>query len=182
MLSNTIVNPMMVVRTRAILLQNSENWLKDTWESVTKTAKVDGARGFWRGYIPGLFLSLNGSCTVYLYERFKGFFGAEASWLQLSVAGGFSKLVASTVFYPITLTKIKLQQEQFSETIQVKTKKVKSRGNDVIYSGIADCVKKTYEHRGLRGFYRGLFVGLAKVVPSHALFFTVYEATMRSLN
>jgi solute carrier family 25 phosphate transporter 23/24/25/41 len=42
-------------------------------------------------------------------------------------------------------------------------------------------VAKTYERDGWRGFYRGLFPTLAKVVPAVSISYVVYEHTKRKL-
>jgi len=172
--TNFIINPLMVMKTRALLLRNSENWVRDTWESCVKTWKVDGVTGFWRGYLPGLVLSLNGSMTIFFYEVLKENL-ENYSWCN-ALAGGGSKLCATSLFYPITLVKTRLQQEQYSETILLSSKVVtRSKASKEIYGGIYDCFRQILSFEGFRGFYRGLPITLARVVPAHALFFSVYE-------
>ena len=179
--SNFITNPLFVVKTRALLLHNSETWLMDTWESVKKTWKVDGITGFWRGYAVGIFLSFDGMLTMYLYETFKERLPISSDVQRYSVSGGLSKLIAYTVFFPIVFLKISIQQEQFRETILVNSKNIKARGNQTIYEGVLHCIKDTWKNYGFFGFYRGLSLSLIRILPHSSLFFTVYETSYKFL-
>ncbi|CAG9331134.1 unnamed protein product [Blepharisma stoltei] len=181
-ISNFIINPLMVMKTRAILLRNSETWFKDTIEAGIKTWKVDGIRGFWRGYLIGNILSLNGALTMYLYEFFKENLHTESDFWRTSMAGGLSKLGASTIFFPVTLIKIRLQQEQYTETILKKSKEIgKFNKAYMVYEGLKHCIGEVWKTQGLLGFYRGLGITLIKIVPTQAIFFVIYEATYKML-
>lgn len=50
------------------------------------------------------------------------------------------------------------------------------------YGGMADVIWKTIENEGFRGFYKGLFPNLLKVVPAASITYMVYEAMKKSLN
>lgn len=52
---------------------------------------------------------------------------------------------------------------------------------DAAYSGMSDVFKRTLQHEGLRGFYKGLFPNLLKVVPSASITYMVYEAMKKNL-
>lgn len=179
---NFMSNPLFVIKTRALLLHNSENWFKDTVESLVKTYKVDGIRGFWRGYSVGLLLAIDGTVSMYLYESIK-----ERNFFQdlnfnSAFAGALSKCLACTFFFPVVLLKMRLQQEQYINAIPLKSKNIQGQvsGNKV-YESVSHCIKDIMKNDGLLGLYRGLFITLIKVIPTQALFFTVYELTYRAL-
>lgn len=183
MIGNFVSNPLFVLKTRAILLQNSENWFWDTYESLVKTWKVDGVRGFWRGYTVGLLLAFDGTTSMYMYETIKEqHFFSNLTW-NSAFAGGTSKMMVCTLFFPAVLMKIRLQQEQFVGTIMKKSKDISEKGKGkMVYSGLIEGVKKIWRNEGIRGFYRGLPVTLIKVIPTQSLFFAVYDLTYRVLD
>ncbi len=43
------------------------------------------------------------------------------------------------------------------------------------YKGMGDVFKRTLEHEGVRGFYKGLLPNLLKVVPAASITYLVYE-------
>lgn len=49
------------------------------------------------------------------------------------------------------------------------------------YSGMSDVFKRTLQHEGIRGFYKGLFPNLLKVVPAASITYLVYETMKKSL-
>lgn len=53
---------------------------------------------------------------------------------------------------------------------------------DTPYQGMADVFRRTFQHEGLRGFYKGIFPNLLKVVPSASITYMVYESMKKSLN
>ncbi|KAG9146897.1 hypothetical protein Leryth_005195 [Lithospermum erythrorhizon] len=50
------------------------------------------------------------------------------------------------------------------------------------YGGMSDCFRKTLQHEGYKGFYKGLFPNLLKVVPAASITYIVYEAMKKSLD
>lgn len=51
-----------------------------------------------------------------------------------------------------------------------------------MYSGLIDCAIKTAKIGGIKEFYRGVGIHLAKILPSNALFFIVYEEVLKSFH
>lgn len=50
------------------------------------------------------------------------------------------------------------------------------------YNGMSDVFRKTLKHEGFRGFYKGIFPNLLKVVPSASITYMVYESMKKSLD
>lgn len=50
------------------------------------------------------------------------------------------------------------------------------------YRGMSDVFLKTYQNEGARGFYKGLFPNLLKVVPAASITYMVYEAMKKTLD
>lgn len=50
------------------------------------------------------------------------------------------------------------------------------------YKGMSDVFWRTIQHEGYRGFYKGLFPNLLKVVPAASITYMVYESMKKSLD
>jgi len=92
----------------------------------------------------------------------------EPGFLALLAFGSVSGSVGAISVYPLNLVRTRLQASG-------------SPGHPQRYTGIWDVVQKTYQRDGWRGFYRGLFPTLAKVVPSVSISYLVYEHSKRRL-
>lgn len=53
---------------------------------------------------------------------------------------------------------------------------------DAAYGGMGDVFRRTFRHEGVRGFYKGIFPNLLKVVPSASITYLVYETMKKSLD
>ena len=86
----------------------------------------------------------------------------EPGVLALLAFGSVSGSVGATSVYPLNLVRTRLQASG-------------SSGHPQKYTGVKDVVITTYNREGWRGFYRGLFPTLAKVIPSVSISYVVYE-------
>lgn len=50
------------------------------------------------------------------------------------------------------------------------------------YKGMSDVFWRTVQSEGYRGFYKGIFPNLLKVVPAASITYMVYEAMKKSLD
>ena len=57
-----------------------------------------------------------------------------------------------------------------------------SASTGAAYQGMSDVFWKTLEHEGYRGFYKGLFPNLLKVVPVASITYMVYESMKKRLD
>lgn len=175
-ISKVITNPMWVIKTRIMLQRNSKYWYGETLEAVKKIWKVDGAKGYFSGLVPGLVLCLNGAFQLYCYELLKEVLQSQDSTQKTALAGGSSKVLSTLLLYPMQTVMIRLQQEQYSASIGVGSANIKqSNLGNRFFEGFRDCVTKTYINMGMKGFYRGISIQLLRIVPNNALFFVVYE-------
>jgi solute carrier family 25 (mitochondrial folate transporter), member 32 len=181
-LSRIITHPLWTIKTRLILQQNSRSWYGDTVEAIAKIWRTDGIKGYFAGLVPGLMLCSNGIFNLYFYELQKEVFEGKSS-LEVGVYGMNSKMLASVFTYPIQLVMIRLQQEQYSNTILQRAKDVEIGGNrEKFFSGTVNCMQKTFRNEGFFGFYRGLSLQLLRTIPGNGLFFMLYEYTSSKLS
>jgi len=92
----------------------------------------------------------------------------EPGVLAILAFGSISGSVGATSVYPLNLVRTRLQASG-------------SSGHPQRYKGPWDVVARTYQRDGWRGFYRGLFPTLAKVIPSVSISYVVYEHSRRRL-
>lgn len=50
------------------------------------------------------------------------------------------------------------------------------------YKGMSDVFWRTLHNEGYRGFYKGIFPNLLKVVPAASITYLIYEAMKKSLD
>ncbi|TFK75844.1 mitochondrial carrier [Pluteus cervinus] len=135
---------------------------------------LGGIRAYYRGLTIGLvgvfpYSAIDMSTFEALkltYLRSTG--KEEPGVLALLAFGSISGSVGATSVYPLNLVRTRLQASG-------------SSGHPQRYTGVWDVTLKTWERDGWRGFYRGLFPTLAKVVPSVSISYVVYEYSKRRL-
>ncbi|KAJ7283581.1 mitochondrial carrier [Mycena rebaudengoi] len=150
---------------------------------VPRTTILTAARHLWalggiRAYYRGLTIGLVGvfpysaidmstfEALKLAYMRSTG--KEEPGVLALLAFGSISGSVGATSVYPLNLVRTRLQASG-------------STGHPQKYTGVRDVAYKTWERDGWRGFYRGLFPTLAKVVPAVSISYVVYEQSKRRL-
>ncbi|KAF8812504.1 mitochondrial carrier [Phlegmacium glaucopus] len=135
---------------------------------------VGGLHAYYRGLSIGLvgvfpYSAIDMSTFEALklaYQRSTG--KQEPGVLALLAFGSISGSVGATSVYPLNLVRTRLQASG-------------SSGHPQIYTGVRDVAAKTWEREGWKGFYRGLFPTLAKVVPAVSISYVVYEHAKRRL-
>jgi len=89
---------------------------------------------------------------------------AGPSGLMTGAIGALSSSFGASAVYPLNLLRTRLQSQ--GTAIHPPT-----------YDGWRDCVRKTVEHEGFRGLYKGLTPNLLKVVPAMSISYVVYESS-----
>jgi len=180
LISRVINNPMRVLKTRLMLQHDNLTWGKATVEVIRKIYKVDGIKGYWAGLGPGLVLSSNGGLQLYTYETCKELIGTDAYWKTI-LSGCISKVLSTSLLFPMLAVMVKLQQEQYTQLIFKTADQAGTQKGEKLFKGAVHCLKETLKNDGLRGLYRGLPIHLVRVIPSSGLFFLVYEKVMAVL-
>ena len=77
--------------------------------------------------------------------------------------GGFSKLIAVLVTYPIATVRTRIQQNQFFND-----------RSEAKYASVRDITSKLLNNEGFRGFYKGLVPNIMKGIPQRGIYFYFY--------
>lgn len=171
--AQTSIYPMDLVKTR---LQTHVCELGNV-PSLSKLSRdiwvQEGPRAFYRGLVPSLLgIIPYAGIDLAAYETLKDMSrthvlqdGNEPGPLIQLSCGTISGALGATCVYPLQVVRTRMQAQP-SNT----------------YGKMSDVFWKTYQHEGLRGFYKGLFPNLLKVVPAASITYMVYEAMKKSLD
>jgi solute carrier family 25 folate transporter 32 len=170
-------NPLFLIKTRMCLQYTSANVThvkyKSSWEALNSLVKSDGLLGLYKGFVPGLFGTLNGTIQMVTYDLMKHFWlkhlkkkntDAQLDTFHYSTFSSLSKVLAVVVTYPFQLIKARLQDQHQN------------------YKSVLDVVVRTYRHERFYGFYKGLIPCLVRVTPAASVTFIVYENMLLFLN
>lgn len=175
-----LTNPLFLIKTRMCLQYTNQTnstkvvKYKNSLDALLVLLKTDGILGLYKGILPGLFGTLNGTIQMVCYESLKNYWlkrlerqakengssGDVAPKLDtshFSVFSSCSKVIATVCTYPFQLVRARLQDQHQS------------------YKGATDVILTTYRNEKLIGFYKGLIPALVRVVPAATVTFIVYE-------
>ncbi|KAK4436718.1 Calcium-dependent mitochondrial ATP-magnesium/phosphate carrier protein 2 [Sesamum alatum] len=168
--AQTSIYPMDLVKTRLQThvcergsVPNLGKLSKDIWVR-------EGPRALYRGLMPSLLgIIPYAGIDLAAYETLKDMSrkyilhdGEPGPLVQLS-CGTISGSLGATCVYPLQVVRTRMQAQRD-------------------HCSMSDVFWRTYQHEGFRGFYKGLFPNLLKVVPAASITYLVYEAMKKSLN
>jgi len=175
-----ITNPLFLIKTRMCLqyassantLQANTVIYKNSFDALKTILQSDGFRGLYKGIIPGLFGTINGTIQMVSYDFMKSIWSKHlkkwhnsselSSWDYL-VFSGVSKCLAVVCTYPFQLIRTRTQEQHRS------------------YRNLREVISITYKNEGFLAFYKGLFPCLLRVTPAASLTFLVYENLLKLL-
>ncbi|KAK6457236.1 mitochondrial carrier protein [Scheffersomyces xylosifermentans] len=185
--SSIAVNPIWVVKTRLMIQIGKGQTIYDTMSGHSKGPKrtyykgtldalrtmyrEEGIRVFYSGLVPSLFGLLHVGIHFPVYEQLKKIFHCDTDvkytnsilW-RLIIASSLSKMVASTITYPHEILRTRMQLQ---DTKNISQKHQKGR--------LASAIAKIYKKEGLKGFYAGYGINLARTVPASAVTLVSFE-------
>ena len=165
-------------------------------DALRTIVREEGVLALYKGGIPALMLVSHGGVQFVTYEFLKGHLGEYTKAtrsnntdqsgvyerLQDSLGylsmGAVSKIIASTITYPIQVIKSRLQQRN-------QTAEISATGEVEIvtreYKGVIDCAGKIWKREGVAGFFKGSIPNAIRVAPSAAITFVTYEMVTDSM-
>ncbi|XP_059644859.1 calcium-dependent mitochondrial ATP-magnesium/phosphate carrier protein 2-like [Cornus florida] len=173
--AQTAIYPMDLVKTR-LQTYVGEGGKVPTLGKLSKDIWVhEGPRAFYRGLIPSLLgIIPYAGIDLAAYETLKDFsrthylHDREPGPLVQLGCGTISGALGATCVYPLQVIRTRMQAQRADTSTS--------------YTGMADVFRRTLQHEGFRGFYKGLFPNLLKVVPAASITYMVYETMKKSLD
>ncbi|KAL5564748.1 hypothetical protein UlMin_027912 [Ulmus minor] len=170
--AQTAIYPLDLVKTR---LQTQPGKAPNLG-SLTRDIWVhEGPRAFYKGLLPSILgIIPYAGIDLAAYESLKDM--SRTYILQDSEPGPLVQLGCGTIsgalgascVYPLQVIRTRMQAQ--------------SASTGAAYQGMSDVFWKTLEHEGYRGFYKGLFPNLLKVVPVASITYMVYESMKKRLD
>lgn len=162
-------NPIFVAKTRMCLRYGNAKTVaggdySSFLRSLATIYRLEGVRGLYKGFVPGLFGTSHGAVHFMVYEEIKKFIGKERlSTLEYMCAASLAKAIAVSCTFPYQVVRSRMQDQHRS------------------YDGNIDVIKTTFRNEGIRGFYKGITANILRVTPATAITFVVYEKVQHLL-
>ncbi|KVH98099.1 hypothetical protein Ccrd_023679 [Cynara cardunculus var. scolymus] len=161
--AQTAIYPMDLVKTR-LQTHVCDGGKVPSLGKLSKDIWVhEGPRAFYKGIIPSLLgIIPYAGIDLAVYETLKEM---SKTYIFLDSVSG---ALGATCVYPLQVVRTRMQANR--------------PGRAGAYNGMSDVFMKTYKNEGARGFYKGLFPNLLKVVPAASITYMVYEAMKKTLD
>lgn len=197
MASSIAVNPIWVVKTRLMIQTGKDSsiydnrsknpnskipetsklertYYKGTIDAFRTMYKEEGIRVFYSGLVPSLFGLLHVGIHFPVYEKLKFYLKCDVPnpttdnhsdnrlW-RLILASSISKMIASTITYPHEILRTRMQIQSSKKSSFIEEGK------------LLNSIIKIYRKEGLKGFYAGYTINLARTVPASAVTLVSFE-------
>lgn len=179
--STTLLNPIWVVKTRLMLqtgngrtiyqrfdknFPNARDYYTSTWNCFKKMYRHEGLKSFYSGLLPSYLGLVHVLIHFPLYENFKKLFkctnkdiamsdSKNEILLRLVSSSALSKMIASGITYPHEILRTRLQ--------------IKNNGKTASKITLISTFKNIWKTQGVKGFYAGFMINLARTVPANAI-------------
>ncbi|SCV70719.1 BQ2448_3481 [Microbotryum intermedium] len=181
-----MTNPLWVVKTRMFTTSASQQTAyKGVVDGLYRLATEEGVRGLGKGLVLALIGVSNGAIQFMMYEELKRWRqevkrrklgpGADEGKIreltntEYILMSGSAKLVAIGLTYPYQVVRSRLQYQSLLVS-QIEP-----------YKSIPDCIRRTFQESGWKGFYKGLGTNAVRILPGTCVTFVVYEQLSRGL-
>eukprot|EP00871_Galdieria_phlegrea_P004580 jgi/Galph1/5122/GphlegSOOS_G3741.1 len=178
MVSNTITNPIWMLKTRMQLQAGGNGSVLYTSyaDAFQRIVKEEGFRGLYKGLTASYWGVTEGAIHFMVYERLKSWLHQRnpsnkdrlSSFQYLSLAA-VSKLIASTTTYPHEVIRTRLREQAPIPGALPK------------YRSVLQSLRTIAREEGIGGLYCGMGMHLLRVVPNTALMFLTFELVSRWL-
>lgn len=167
-ISKTINAPFERVK---LLLQTKTGNYTSVWNCLRRLPVEDGALAYWRGNFANVIRYFPTQAMNFAFKDFyknlfmpkgqKNYSYWDAFWRNL-LSGGGAGATSLIVVYPLDLARTRMSTD-------------KGKGESRTYTGLGDCVKKTWKEGGIRALYKGFNISVAGIIPYRAVYFGGYD-------
>eukprot|EP00758_Cryptobia_borreli_P006429 Tbor_TRINITY_DN5152_c0_g3::TRINITY_DN5152_c0_g3_i1::g.25697::m.25697/K15115/SLC25A32, MFT; solute carrier family 25 (mitochondrial folate transporter), member 32 len=170
--TSTVITPLVLLKTRTQLSDATgrERPPKGIYKGLRHIATTEGYITLFKGLGPQILLSSQTVIHVAAYEGLKrNIWGNDQPSLQgIAVISAISKAFASALYNPLEVVRTRLNDK----------KNINDTGYGNMYQGFRTLLRT----EGIVGLYRGVFVNVARVIPSTMVAFMLYESILPVVN
>ncbi|GAB4848609.1 anaphase-promoting complex subunit 2 [Ancistrocladus abbreviatus] len=170
--AQTVIYPLDLVKTRLQTYESKGGRLPNVGAISRDIWVKEGPRAFYRGLVPSLLgIIPYAGIDLTTYETLKDMSkkyilnDTEPGPLVQLGCGTISGAFGATCVYPLQVVRTRMQA-----------------GRSHTGMSMSDVFRRTFKHEGLRGFFKGLFPNLLKVVPAASITYLVYESMKKHLD
>lgn len=171
----SLTNPIWVTKTRLCLqyeqssadakCQPAQQQYRGMMDALIKIYKMEGVRGLYKGFVPGILGISHGALQFMAYEEMKTVYNqyrkqpldTRLGSGEYIVFAALSKMFSAVLTYPYQVLRSRLQDQHRQ------------------YDGVMDVVRQIIRYEGWLAFYKGMGPCLLRVTPACAITFLVYE-------
>lgn len=171
-----VTNPLWLIKTRLLLQSNTSKYhYNNVFHGLMTIYRTDGILGLYKGFAIGLVGITHGGIQFAIYELLKNSFHttfhSKPTWshMDIFIMSTISKFVAIISTYPYQVIRSRIQDLRGDSTGQQ-------------YKNTIDVLSRIIRYEGWRGFYKGVFWNLIRVMPSTWITFTTYEYALSLLH
>lgn len=170
--TSIITNPIWVLKTRILSTNKNEAYAyKSLIDGVRKILQNEGILSFWKGVIPSLFQVFQGALYFTFYDFIKAHRVSRHHENNLSTheylgASAISKILSMLIMYPSQLVRSRLQS--FNRNKEKRSIRLVCR--------------EIWQNEGrFKGFYKGIYANMLRVIPATCITFVTYESVKEYL-
>lgn len=157
--------------TVKVRLQAGHTVYKSGLDCVRQTVRTEGVPALWKGLLSPLVANAGlNAITFSTWQETQRLLhfeeGSDAPLEKVFAAGSIAGVVQCSLATPMELVRSKLQ--------------VQHEGHRA-YAGNIDCIRSIVRAEGVPGLYRGNVSMMLREAPAFGIYFSMYEATKRSL-
>jgi solute carrier family 25, member 33/36 len=202
LVSNTITNPIWMIKTRMTLMADvaaGQKNYRNYYDVIRSILQEEGIPGFYKGIQASYWGCFEGSIQFLLYEQIKGRLiqrkqNHHSMMLSSSSLSGVNKnnsnknnrmnieLSMTTYFWSAAISKMLASIMTYPHEVVRTRLREQARSGLFKYKGMWQSIILIAKEEGRVGLYSGMGVHLLKVVPNSALMFVTWEMVRRYLN
>ncbi|EJK75442.1 hypothetical protein THAOC_02833 [Thalassiosira oceanica] len=177
--SNTLTNPIWMVKSRLQLLADStanQKVYAGYRDAVKSIFQDEGIRGFYKGISASYWGCLEGAAQFVMYEQLKSrLTDKQNRQREAQGLGPTNKLPKLTYFLSAALAKGTASILTYPHEVARTRMREQARNGVFKYKGMWQTIGLVASEEGRKGLYGGMGVHLLKVVPNSAIMFLTYE-------
>jgi solute carrier family 25 protein 33/36 len=177
--SNTLTNPIWVVKTRMQLLADSSAGQKvyaGYRDAVRTITKEEGVGGFYKGISASYWGCAEGAVQFMIYEQIKSrIFSRINAQRESEGLEQTDKLPKLVYFFSAAVAKGTASIITYPHEVARTRMREQARNGVFKYKGMWQTIGAIAKEEGTKGLYSGMGVHLMKVVPNSAIMFLTYE-------